>query len=178
MKVIVVNGAPCSGKDTFVNFCLKKMGNFGRLVSSVDFVKYIAKKCGWNGEKTLKNRKFLSDLKDLLTEWDDVPYKKIYEEIVLFKNELEEYDIDDSCSAVFVMCREPKEIQKIVDRLNAIAIYITRVEAENQVVSNHADANVKEFNYNEYIDNNGTLEELEEKANDFIERIIKNESNY
>ena len=37
------------------------------VISTVDFVKQIARECGWDGVKTPRNRKFLSDLKDLLT---------------------------------------------------------------------------------------------------------------
>ena len=38
-NIIIVNGAPRSGKDTFVNFCLKELKGFGKSVSTVDFVK-------------------------------------------------------------------------------------------------------------------------------------------
>ena len=48
-----------------------------RIISTVDFVKEVAKFCGWNGQKTPKDRKFLSDLKNILTQWNDIPYKDI-----------------------------------------------------------------------------------------------------
>jgi len=50
-NIIIVNGAPRSGKDTFVNFCLKELKGLGKSVSTVDFVKEVAKFCGWDGEK-------------------------------------------------------------------------------------------------------------------------------
>ena len=83
-KVIVINGMPRSGKDTFVSFVSKYAAttNF----SSVDFVKDVAHFAGWNGEKDPKSRLFLSKLKELLTEYDDIPYKKIADEIHWFKN--------------------------------------------------------------------------------------------
>jgi hypothetical protein len=37
----------------------------------------MAKKFGWDGGKSLNDRRFLSDLKDALTRWKDVPYQKI-----------------------------------------------------------------------------------------------------
>ena len=130
-------------------------------------------KCGWDGTKTLKNREFLSNLKDLLTEWGDVPYNKIAKEIVLFDYTLNQYDIDGDKGFVFVMCREPQEIKKFVDRLGAKTVCVRRKEAENAAVSNHADANVLDYEYDYYIDNNGTLEELKIKAQEFC-NYIKN----
>ena len=71
--IYVVNGSPGAGKTTFETNVQKCMGDsFCYILSTVDFVKEIAKKCGWDGTKDLKNRKFLSDLKDLLTNWNNV----------------------------------------------------------------------------------------------------------
>ena len=159
-----------SGKDTFVDFCLKEIRGFGQKVSTVDFVKDIAKRSGWNGEKTPKNRKFLSDLKDLLTEWDDVPYKKVAKQIDIFNFELSTFDLS-KMGIIFVMCREPQEIQKFVDRLGALTLCVRRATAENSETSNHADADIFNFKYDYYIDNNGTLEELEQKAKEFLTLI-------
>ena len=124
--------------------------------------------CGWDGTKTLKNREFLSNLKDLLTEWGDVPYNKIVKEIALFDYTLNQYDIDEDKGFVFVMCREPQEIKKFVDRLGAKTVCIRRKEAENAAVSNHADANVLDYEYDYYIDNNDTLEHLQIAAKHFL----------
>ena len=124
--------------------------------------------CGWDGTKTLKNREFLSNLKDLLTEWGDVPYNKIAEEITLFDYTLNQYDIDVDKGFVFVMCREPQEIKKFVDRLGAKTVCVRRKEAENAAVSNHADANVLDYEYDYYIDNNDTLEHLQIAAKHFL----------
>ena len=86
IKVVVVNGRPESGKTTFEEKC-KELVNASStfwldenkrmmvdVISTVDFIKQIAIECGWDGVKTPRNRKFLSDLKDLLTEWNDVPF--------------------------------------------------------------------------------------------------------
>lgn len=135
----------------------------------MDFVKDIAKEAGWNGEKTLKNRKFLSDLKDLLTEWNDVPYNKIKDEYDDFNLELEQYDVSHHKAFLFVHCREPQEIQKFKDRLNAFTVLIRRESVESNKQSNHADSEVFNFNYDAVIDNNGSLQDLEEKAIGFIE---------
>ena len=45
-------------------------------ISTVDYVKEIATECGWDGTKTPENRKFLSDLKRVLTEWNEKPLRE------------------------------------------------------------------------------------------------------
>lgn len=170
VNVIVVNGYPRSGKDTFVNFCKEKLGAFGVSVSTVDFVKYLAAQSGWDGTKTPKNRKFLSDLKDLLTEWNDVPWKKVEEVFESIKIECFQYGLKDSDFFLFIHSREPKEIERFQKEYGALTILIDREEVEGKQ-SNHSDAEVMNFNYDYIINNDGTLEELEMKAMTFIESV-------
>ena len=67
MKVIIINGKAEVGKDTLVTMCKDLLGANRILnISTVDFVKEVANFCGWDGTKTPENRKFLSDLKDLV----------------------------------------------------------------------------------------------------------------
>ena len=83
----------CSGKDTFVSLvreCMEERLNQNNLVdnfSSVDKVKEIAKIIGWDGKKTEKDRKFLSDLKLLCTEYNNMPFKSMQEKVEEFKND-------------------------------------------------------------------------------------------
>lgn len=170
VNVIVVNGYPRSGKDTFVNFCKEKLGAFGVSVSTVDFVKYLAAQSGWDGTKTPKNRKFLSDLKDLLTEWNDVPWKKVEEVFESIKVECFQYGLRDSDFFLFIHSREPKEIERFQKEYGALTILIDREEVEGKQ-SNHSDAEVMNFNYDYIINNDGTLEELKMKAMTFIESV-------
>lgn len=170
MKYFIINGRPRSGKDTFVNFCLEELGAFGKLISTVDFVKKIATECGWDGTKDLKNRKFLSDLKDLLTNWGDVPYKKTLQEIDMFKFDLDYWDVSDK-GVVFIMCREPKEIERFERELNAKSVLIRRASVEFEQQSNHADSEVLNHKYDYIIENNGTIDELKEKAKGFLKNL-------
>ena len=55
VQVVIINGMPTAGKSQFVEYCLEKLGIWGREISTVDFVKDIAKQAGWNREKNLKN---------------------------------------------------------------------------------------------------------------------------
>ena len=71
MKVVIINGRERSGKDTFVDIC--SIVNNGKVISTsmVDGTKELARKIGWDGSKEPRDRKFLSDLKDLLDEYKD-----------------------------------------------------------------------------------------------------------
>lgn len=167
MKIYILNGKAGSGKTTFFKLIEEKCRNYVYNYSTVDLVKKVAYGCGWNGSKTPENRKFLSDLKDLLTEWDDVPYKDCLKEIKRITSLADIYDVEHDDWAIFIDCREPKEIQKFVDRLGAKTIFIDR-KIEDYNASNHADANVENFEYDIVINNNGTLEDLAAIAMNFI----------
>ena len=168
MKIYVINGAPRAGKDQFVEYC-KQATHWCKNVSTVDFVKEVAAGCGWDGTKTPKNRQFLSDLKDLLTTWGDVPFKKVIREIELFKMEMIGYDFNpEEEGAVFIHCREPQEIAKFVREIGAKTLLIRRNEAESALQSNHADAEVLNYDYDYVIHNDGTLDELRAKAIAFL----------
>ena len=65
-EIIIINGSGGVGKDTFIAMCDKY--TYTKNYSSVDEIKCVARQLGWNGGKTEKDRKFLSDLK-LLTSF-------------------------------------------------------------------------------------------------------------
>lgn len=170
-KVVIVNGAPRSGKSKFAEFCVKELKGFGAVFSTVDLVKSIAKKCGWDGEKTEKNRKFLADLKNLLTEWNDVPFTDIGKKINMFDFTLGQYDFDGHKGVVFVMCREPEEIARYVRVYGATTVLIKRKEVDNVAHLSEVDMNTWDYKYDYVIDNNGTLEDLKQSAKEFLNKI-------
>ena len=168
--IYIVNGAPGSGKTTFERAVLETMGeNWCHILSSINFVKEIAKKCGWDGTKTPENRKFLSDLKDLLTEWGDVPFKKIEEQIQWIYATYRAYGVTDIDNKVciFIDVREPAEIKKCCERLNAQSILIRRADGGETEISNHADQNVENYEYDLVFENNGSLEDWMDQASQF-----------
>ena len=173
VQIIVVNGMPGCGKTTFEEYCLKKLAPYADIYSTVTFVKEIAERCGWNGEKTPKNRKFLSDLKDLLTEWNDVPFKKTERAAKMLNSELAMFGLNDKTAYLFVDSREPEEIQRFCDELGAISVLVRRPSVENNETSNHADANVFNCRYDFIIMNDKEITDLYEAADEFI-KIIKN----
>lgn len=170
MKTVVINGAPSAGKDEFVKQ-VKSIIDFRCLnVSTVDFVKEVAQFCGWNGEKTPRNRKFLSDLKDLLTEWDDIPLKKVKDTIEFYKRFMRHQNISEDSLIVFIHVREPKEIARLAKEWGAITLFIQRPN-NDQAISNHADLEVANYQYDYYINNDGTIEDLKEKAKNFLQEL-------
>ena len=163
-KIFIINGSGGVGKDTFVELISKE--NVIMNVSSVDKIKEIAKLIGWNGtSKTEKDRKFLSDLKMLTSEYCDMPFQYMKERVEEFNSEI--------CIAtcMFLHIREPEEIERAKKEFNAETILITR-DAVEHIKSNMADANVYNYKYDYTITNNGTIEELKNVAEHFIKEFI------
>jgi hypothetical protein len=127
--------------------------------STINYVKEIARQLGWNGEKGTNDRRFLSDLKDTLTRWKDIPYKKICESIDIAERE--------GFDAMFIDCREPEEIKRFVEDFNAITVFVQRGEVA--FFGNHADDNVRNYQYDITIDNSRGLDELKQEATIFVE---------
>lgn len=171
MKIIVINGQGGAGKDTFIDFCRKdgNMDIFVQNYSTVDFVKMIAHECGWKGEKSQKARKFLSDLKDAMTEYNNLPYYSVIDQIEHMLFDYRSYDIDTHDLVIFIHSREPKDINRWVKELGAKTLLIHR--SSEGIFDNHADRDVYTIDYDYTIVNNGTLEELKEKAIDFINSV-------
>lgn len=157
-QVIIINGTGGSGKDTFVGFCTEfaKVKN----ISSVDKVKEAAKiLVGWNGEKDEKSRKLLVDLKRLSIEYNDSPTKYIKEQYEIFKK--------SDLQFLFIHIREIEEIEKIKKLLNAKTLLIKNPRVA-LITSNNSDKNVYNYKYDYIIENNGTLEDLKNKARKFV----------
>ena len=74
-QIYITNGMARCGKDTFAKFLNDIVPTLK--YSSIDKVKDIAKLCGWDGGKTEKDRKFLSDLKLLTTEYSNMAFEAI-----------------------------------------------------------------------------------------------------
>jgi len=168
-SIFIINGSGYVGKDTFVNLVSIELNNvlkqFHTVInfSSIDKVKEIAKEIGWNGEKTERSRKFLSDLKILANEFCDMPFKSM-------KDKVKEFRKDEESVILFLHIREPEEIQRAVNEFGAKTVLVVRNSVKH-ITSNAADENVFNFNYDFVIDNNGTLEDLKQKARQFVESV-------
>ena len=179
-KPVIINGFGGVGKDTFVSIVAGKTRtntSFNIITesySSVDIIKQVAKTFGWDGvSKTEKDRRFLYDLKKLVTDYNDgcLKYmKECYEKrrlcITLPNNEHISY-------LIFFHIREPKEIDKAKEALDAICIY---VKNDNVPRNEHnlEDKDIENYPYDYIVNNSGTLEDLELEADKFINWIKEN----
>jgi hypothetical protein len=178
-QIFIINGSGGVGKDAFVKMVMQHTTNKKIKVenySSVSKIKKIAEMIGWTGTKTEKDRKFLSDLKLLTTEYNDMPMNDMKN----FADNFMDSVPSDNIGILFLHIREPKELKKAVEvfkeKYNVKTVLIKR-SLVKQITSNMADKNVYNYNYDIVINNNGTLEELRIKAksflNDFRLRILK-----
>lgn len=175
VKVIIVNGMPGAGKTLYEQYCIqaleKSKKGIGVIRSSVDYVKEVAKYCGWDGGKTLKNRKFLSDLKRILAEWNDSPFWSVKEYATLLAEDKNNY-------VLFVDSREPAEIERFKRELNAFTLLIRRPSIESNETSNISDAGVFDYDYDLTVWNEYGEEEFKMMAEYFIENYLKRIENY
>ena len=181
-QVFIINGSGGVGKDTFIEMIptcklwkksencaiyLKNLevGNY----SSVSKIKEIAKAIGWNGGKTERDRRFLSDLKLLITEYNDAPLNDMKRYVKDFMDCGNFFDDDNRI--LFLHIREPEEIAKAANEFkeyNVKTILVKR-DSVKHITSNMADENVYNYKYDIEINNNGTIEDLKEKAKHFID---------
>ena len=70
---------------------------------------------------------------------------------------------------LFVDCREPAEIRKLKDRLNATTVLVRRLGDETNVTSNHADEDVFKYEYDYIVKNYGDLSDLVVECVSFLD---------
>lgn len=174
MKIVILNGAPTSGKDSLVERCASLLPEGACLnISTVDYVKQIATDMGWDGTKTSENRRFLSELKDTLTHWKDLPFKDTVGRVGDFVGDILNNKLDlYEKSVVFIHCREPEEIARLQEKLQAITVLVRRDVVDNSEQSNHADSEVDNFGYNIIVENNGTLDDLMDSARTLLTEVL------
>lgn len=165
-KVFVLNGIGTSGKGEFVNRLNRYIPTCG--YSIVDLPKQAAKLLGWDGGKTEKDRKFLSDILDLSCGYNDAPFKDVSSIVSDFNNNLIEAYI------LVIDMRDPKDIARAVDAFGAETILVRNPNV-TKIESNHADRDVENYNYDYIIENDGTLEQLDEVAKIFTCDVIRSE---
>lgn len=173
MKIICINGQGGVGKDTFVGYCGYEDEGIYKC-SMVDTIKQIAEWVGWTGTKELKDRKFLSDLKDLCAEYSDFPFLSTVNRVKDMIRKYKWYHDSDNEVIVFVHAREPEDIQRWKDEYGARSLIIRRTDIEG-TYGNHADDNVFDIDYDYVFWNNGDLYHLKDTAKRFIAFIREEE---
>lgn len=159
-KIVIINGNGGVGKDSFCMLCNKYVQC--KSISTVDKVKEAYRLLGWNDEKTEQHRRALSDIKDIGTKNLDHPFTYINSEIKKFKY--------DNNQILFIHSREPDEINRFVKEFGCITLLIKNPNVE-LITSNHADAEVENYNYDYVIVNNFNFKDFEHEAVLFLDYL-------
>ena len=177
MIVLIINGAPRSGKDTFINTLTWE--NSGKVIrcSSIDWIKQQALNLGWDGIKDAKGRQFLSDFKNACTNYADIPFKKIIGHILSSYNRyLWKADAVYFCTCV----REPEEISKIVrwcneNKIPCHPVLIRRKKAEQKALDegfiSSGDIQFLNYPYAHNIYNDGSIEDFINETKQLMEKV-------
>ena len=162
----VINGSGGAGKDTLCEFAAKHFKTVN--VSTIDPIKKIARENGWNGEKDLKSRKFLADLKQIFADYNDLPTVytiEKYKEFLESENEL-----------FFVHIREGEQIAHFVEEAKKVGAapktLLIRSKRCEAVYGNASDDDVENYSYDFYYDNDTPLDKAEGAFCEFLKGII------
>jgi hypothetical protein len=208
--VYIINGYARSGKDTFIKMVGKEfiVGNkdvpyftYVTSISSVQGIKDIsAFYFGYDeNRKNDKDRKFLSDLKALTTDYCDFSMNYILKQVIT----------DDIFGAkyIFIHIREPKEIDRAKEMVGEIifphfskivtqydydadtlisarkffdvkTVFVSNDRVKAKVTNNASDTDVEKYRYDFLINNNGSLDDLKKEARWFVDTENRRESKF
>lgn len=187
-KVVIINGKPQSGKDTFCKYaqgyCDDDESANTLIISSVDPLKEMLTQLGWDGTKTDKIRDILMDMKQLWVQNQDGPTMFLFNNILEFHKACTGED-----NIVFVHIREPEEIKKLVNALtgfesmgiDVISLLVIRKGGEdtpNQPTETRRsddEALINSYEYDVTINNDGDLIKLQELAAEFVDKLLEDE---
>lgn len=162
--VFVINGRGGVGKDTLCDAAARAF--LVKNVSSITPVKELAAKVGWQGEKSDRARKFLSDLKALLIAYNDYPTQWAATQYHAF--------LEGEEQIMFLHIREGAEIDKFVRVTGGTAktLLIRRAAAHNGAYGNRSDDEVEEYRYDYVFDNDRPQAEAEEAFVAFLQGLL------
>lgn len=185
-KVVIINGKPQSGKDTFCGFaqgyCDDDESANTLVISSVDPLKEMLAQLGWDGTKTDEIRDMLMCMKQLWVQNQDGPTMFLFNNILEFHKACTGED-----NIVFVHIREPEEIKKLVNALtgfesmgiDVISLLVIRENGEdtpNQPAGTRRsddEALINSYEYDVIINNDGDLIKLQELAAEFVDKLLE-----
>lgn len=193
--VVLIGGKGTSGKSTFISYVQGILGaNKCQEFSTIDPVKEIVEfmrsleeaaimaSLGLSQyqyhldpsplakeiiEKTDKYRSLLHDIKMIWCDVDDGPNVITFSKVQHF--------FTNNGEIAFVNCREPEQFAHIIDTLSKnkpewtiVTLNIIR-DGAGDTITNQGDQDTNNFKYDITINNNGTLEDLKNKAKVFVD---------
>ena len=164
-RIVIINGTAQVGKDTFIRYAMEYLTNMGQKcieLDSVAKVKVYGARLGWDGHKDSKGRRFLSDLKALSDRYDGTT--------LYLREEIEATD----ATVIFTHVREGDNIDKLKNLYPSLTTVL--LERDDVVLyTNTSDSDVGDYIYDYHVENNGTLEQLQESAEFLMNEISKGE---
>ena len=135
MIVIVINGTPLSGKDTFIDIACEEFNCVKH--STIDQCKVFARLMGWDEVKDDTSRKMLSDLKIFYSKYFDGPFRNLVWNILHHKEKVD---------VLFTMAREGPEIYRLKcwcehNDIPFYYIFVVRKDLKERLYGNDADDN-------------------------------------
>ena len=165
--VVIINGSGGVGKDTVCEAAAAFWKT--RNISSITPILQVARAAGWDGVKTPASRRFLSELKQSCSEFNDLPFRYCTEQLQIFA--------ENDAELLFVHIREPEEIERFRQTagVNCKTILVRRptLEQARGQLGNRSDDGVAAYAYDAEFINDGSLEELPAKVHDFLQALIK-----
>jgi len=157
--LVVINGVSGSGKDEFI----KQLDLLSIITihneSTINPIKDVMLSLGWNGDKTNENRQLMVDLKKAWIRWNHFACVNYVESIY--------HKVSLSRSIMFIHCREPEEIRKIVNRIPGTITLL--IKGRGTKLNNGADNIVDGYDYDYNVINSGTVDDLRYSALKFVE---------
>ena len=165
-KIVVLNGNPTSGKNTFAELC--EGFSATEHISYVDFTRDMLDNVGVNYHgKTAADRQLLETVNDALEKHSDLPFL----DICRFTENLSTL----FTGILFVDIRKPENIKRYVERFpQTITVFVDDGKPATNVT--FSDSVVKDMKYDYTISNTGTIEQLRDKAKLFVETIMQKET--
>ncbi len=168
--LVLINGEAGAGKDLFVESYKEVSERQVLNIHRSDTAKYLLKKVGWDGKKTRKVRKLLADIVDF-GESTGANNRELFSTV-----DKSLYDV------IFYHSRDTKAMEEIKNHyafsssVSVVTLFIRRDFAYNKQYSEEDRWDMKNYNYDRYINNYGTKEDLKEKTKEYsryIEEVMK-----
>lgn len=158
--VIIINGKSGVGKDTLCNIVTNSKRHIAYNCSSIDPIKKIAKRLGWEeNDKSDKAKKFLADLKSVSYAFNDYVLECLLEKYRVEFMPVYGYDV------MFVHIKEPEQIAKfkaMIPNCKTLLVKSNRVEPG---FDSEVDDDVENYDYDYVYHNDKPLDEV---ADDFM----------
>ena len=174
MQVILIGGKARSGKDTLADFLTENLEKQGKKVCKIQvgqYIKYYAMKYfGWDGEEETKPRDLLIELgTEIIRKKIDPDFHidRLIQDIKVLSYFYDTFVVSD--------IRFPVEIEKPkkeFDNVTTIKMIRNSDELNDAQKSHVTETGLDSFNSFDYvIENEGSLEELKEKAMKIVKEI-------